>query len=235
MKNLLLILFTLIISSSCHSNKGKEFLKSRQSFVKIEAYHNTKICDSKECIQINNDSLASGVVVGDGARKLILTAGHSCMAKKIEDVDESKLKIVITSRLVALDLNGTRHNLEIIKIDSKKDMCLLKFVKSNQLRPIRVAEAVPVVGDSVINFAAPGGIFEPGMVPILKGVYSGQVKSGASAYTIPAMPGSSGSPIVTSDGLLIGMIHSVHTEFNNFSLSPSHQDIKDFLKRDILK
>tara|TARA_R100000152_G_C6772211_1_gene199004 strand:- start:855 stop:1562 length:708 start_codon:yes stop_codon:yes gene_type:complete len=235
MKNLLLIFFTLIISSSCYNNKGKEFLKSRQSFVKIEAYHNTKICDSKECIQINNDSLASGVVVGDGTRKLVLTAGHSCIAKTIENVDKNKLKIVITSRLVALDLGGTRHKLEIVKVDPEKDMCLLKFVKTNQLRPLRMAEVAPSVGDSVINFAAPGGIFEPGMVPILKGVYSGQVKSGASAYTIPAMPGSSGSPIVASNGHLIGMIHSVHTEFNNFSLSPSYNDIKDFLKRDILK
>ena len=87
-------------------------------------------------------------------------------------------------------------------------------------------------GERVYNVAAPVGIFYEDVVPLLEGFYMG--KDGLKAYySIPAMGGSSGSPIYNIRGHLVGMIHSVNVAFPMVSVSPTQKELKKFLKSNI--
>ena len=88
---------------------------------------------------------------------------------------------------------------------------------------ISLAPAGPLPGDRAYNTAAPLGIFAPEMAPLQEGLYNGDIKNRAF-YSIPAIGGSSGSPIMNHKGELIGMVHS-----NHISLSPTYKDLSEFI------
>ena len=59
-------------------------------------------------------------------------------------------------------------------------------------------------------------------------------KDGLKAYySIPAMGGSSGSPIFNIRGDLVGMIHSVNVAFPMVSVSPTQKELTKFLTTNI--
>ena len=87
-------------------------------------------------------------------------------------------------------------------------------------------------GERVYNVAAPVGIFYEDTVPLLEGFYMGN-EGLRSYYSIPAMGGSSGSPIFNLRGHLVGMIHSVNTMFPMISVSPKYDELKKFIHYNI--
>ena len=54
-------------------------------------------------------------------------------------------------------------------------------------------------------------------------------------YTIPAMGGSSGSPIFNYDNQIVGMIHSVNVYFPVVSVSPPIKELRAFVVNGIRK
>ena len=98
---------------------------------------------------------------------------------------------------------SNRHETTTIEFNEKLDVCILhsKTLKMPNM-PIGW-DAPPKVGDKVYNYAAPVGVFAEGAVPILEGRYSGKVW-GMALYTIPAIGGSSGSPIFNVNGKMVG-------------------------------
>jgi hypothetical protein len=54
-------------------------------------------------------------------------------------------------------------------------------------------------------------------------------------YSIPAMGGSSGSPIFNSDNEIVGMIHSVNVYFPVVSVSPPLKELRAFIVNGIRK
>ena len=129
---------------------------------------------------------------------------------------------------MATDLQLNTYVLTTKKIDHSLDLCLLTSEQSLSPPGLTLSVKKPEMGQKVINIAAPAGIFMKELVPIVEGRYSG-LAWGSAAYTIPAMGGSSGSPIVDLSGRLVGVLHSVHKSFPFFSLSPSFSDLWDFL------
>ena len=67
------------------------------------------------------------------------------------------------------------------------------------------------------------------MVLMMDGYYSGKSQTGFHHYTIPARPGSSGSPILTHDGKIIGMVQRAVVGFENLALSTSAQAIREIV------
>ena len=88
-----------------------------------------------------------------------------------------------------------------------------------------------IFGEKFYNLASPLGVATSEFVPLLEGRYSGMVNFNRAAYTIPAAPGSSGSPIFDKRGHLVGMIHSVYLRFPILSFSPTHDKLMKFLDR----
>ena len=224
---LLLLSSFFILSCSMISQNYKHFIGARESFVKIEIVAHDKECIYEQCPESFVLISGSGSVVTVKGKKFVLTAAHVCEDLTTKIINEAK-QYNLTTLLMATDLQLNTYVLTTKKIDHSLDLCLLTSEQSLSPPGLTLSVKKPEMGQKVINIAAPAGIFMKELVPIVEGRYSG-LAWGSAAYTIPAMGGSSGSPIVDLSGRLVGVLHSVHKSFPFFSLSPSFSDLWDFL------
>ena len=222
--------FILSISVTLNSCAGQtNLIKSlevaRKSVLKIETWASLGDCDEKttSCPGDQILSTGSGAIVLHDNKKYILTAAHICIQGDPMSMAASK------HYFKAHDQNNKQYIIKIVNFDTKSDICLLKSV-TGDLEPsfIPISRKSPEYSEHVFNLAAPMGIIEKGMVPIFQGRYFGQ-HEGAAFYSIPAIGGSSGSPIVNARGELIGMVHSVHYRFHHITLSATYQRLWNFL------
>jgi len=232
----ILCITTLMLSCVPH-NRPSVF--QRDSFLKLEKTLNVLACsDAKQsCTPVNKwGSTASGAVIKnrfDGS--YALTAAHVCDDSKMKKFIDNffkksypELKIQYNLDFKAIALDGTEYIAKVIAQDIENDICVL-WLEDCYKEAIPLAPTGPTPGDRVYNTAAPLGIFATGMAPLQEGIYDGDAKNKAF-YSLPAIGGSSGSPILNYKGELIGMIHSTYRSFNHLSLSPTYKDLYDFIK-----
>jgi S1-C subfamily serine protease len=226
-----ILIFSLMFLSSCGGTLANHFkLKQKlpfDSFVKVVATYDVVKCIGETCMKFKFGATSSGSVVRTYPHgSYILTTGHSCDPKAIMYDLGGGLKIKQTTYLI--DINGVKHNTKTININNKLDTCIL-YSSSVSRAPVRVERNdAPEWGDKIYNMAAPVGMFNTRTVPILEGRYSGH-KWGFSLYTVPAIGGSSGSPLFNHRGKLVGMIHSVHTRFHHLSFGPTHAELVNYI------
>ena len=140
------------------------------------------------------------------------------------------------SKFKTVDLNGFRHEAEVIMINRRFDLCLLSVSNVITNPPVlKLADKEPKRGETVTNMAAPHGLFWPGTVLVFKGQFSGYHDRGYSVYTIPTKPGSSGSPIIDKNNKLVGVIFAGYKMMENVGLSSPLVAIRVFLKKSIAK
>ena len=134
-------------------------------------------------------------------------------------------------KIEAVDRINRAHSTSQIKYDRKLDLCLLEIRDMNfKIPALKIASKAPEYAERFYNLGAPLGVIDGQMVPVFEGFFMGNDNEHAF-YSIPAVGGSSGSPIVNSRGELIGMIHSVHFRMHHISLSPRYVDLWNFLKK----
>ena len=240
--SILSIILTFSVISSCVSKLPSYSITSilpRDSFVKVEV--NVKIikCLEAEAQETDSDEhCITNEMLGHGSGAIlesrkkgsyILTAGHVCEEKELEEF-ATENDLDYSMRLEIVNLNGEKYDAKIVKIDRDIDTCIL-FSPDLEGPEIKLRRhSKPEPGEKVYNIAAPAAIFEKNMVPILEGRYSGDLPEGGySVYTIPAVGGSSGSPIINKKGELVGMIHSVHIRFPHVTFSPTTKALYDFI------
>ena len=222
------IMILLIFSCTWNSNYfasidinegNKDF---RESFLKVENKFSARECKEDKCTIERVISSASAFVVSTAKTgSYAITAAHFC-----EDDMDLLLQSVIRGtpiqkiQFYAFDIDMKKYDVNVIHYDRKLDLCLI-YVKKLQRKPALLSYHEPAPGDKAYNLAAPMGMFHANMTPKLDGYFSGYYHrdprnkdQAFSIYSIPAIGGSSGSPIFNKDGYIIGMIHSVNTRFH---------------------
>jgi len=239
-KILISLIFVLMsaVTLSC-ANHINPSVFQRDSFLKLEKTLNVVVCSDKEkeCKEINKwGSTASGAIIKnrfDGA--YALTAAHVCDDNKMKKFISAYFTKNYPELTIQYDLNfkakaidGTEYVVKVVAQDIENDICIL-WLEDCYKEAIPIAPGAPTPGDRAYNTAAPLGIFAAEMAPLQEGLYNGDVTNKAF-YSLPAIGGSSGSPIMNHKGELIGMIHSVYRSFNHLSLSPTYKDLYDFIE-----
>ena len=179
----------------------------------------------------------SGAVVDRNANgAFILTAGHVCAEpeglieffEKNIITNEKKQKLETSAHMRVVGYEGQVFKADIVAIGDGIDTCLL-FVEHLKTKPLRRYYKELTQGQKAYNIASPAGTFIPHAVPMLDGYYIGERGENTALFTIPAVGGSSGSPVLDSTGRLIGMIHSVMRGFNHVAVSTSLEDLNEFI------
>ena len=189
--------------------------------------------------------------IGGKPRTLVLTADHICESKKytLEDFDKrvvghikqnlgfkKEFKFVSKPTMKVLNSQGklypVKENPWIRNVAA--DTCIVET--SINAPSLSIGSNVSY-GEKVTNIAAPKGIFFPnssgGGVFFTQGLYNGQFVMDSSSrgnrlfsmYNLSAAPGSSGSPILNSNGEIIGMIHSIDSRYCNLITSQCNSPV----------
>lgn len=217
----------------------------RKSFTQIQHAVTLEACQfdpetkKEKCQKAVGRSVSSGayVFISEVSSDVayVLTAGHSCQNKvaKKRMVDGYLIKN-LGSEFRVVNLDGSSNKAEVVSINKRYDLCLLRISNVLIKRPIlKTAKNPPKPGEEAYNMAAPHGLFWPNSVLLFRGLFSGYHTSGYSVYTIPTKPGSSGSPILNKAGELIGVIFAGYPSMENIGLSSPLVAIKVFLKKSI--
>lgn len=225
MKKILLTgLCALFLLSSCTLFSTLVIKNKKDSFVQVLSVRTVN----------ENDiglSTASGVVVENRDNSTyILTAGHFCL-----DEDHINKTVKPIDGVFATKLDGSSHKGGVYAISRLWDICLLKFPDLG-IEPVRVAAHDVEAGDSVVNIAAPNGLFGKDLVMSYEGRYAGHggdgysVKTEVDFYTFPVAPGSSGSPIFNLKGEIVGLVFAVDARYHHITLAVTREQIIMFLE-----
>ena len=254
MKQLKALLVTLfyIVLLSCSNVKHNPPKLISETFTYLTAHVRVEICGLTKnrkfkCLKL--DPLryrASGSVIKHiKEHSYILTVAHFCninrnqvieaatdsvMAESFfKDIKNIKVDILIE----ILDGTGLTRIGKIISSNDLLDVCVLETDRID-VKAIKLATVKPVYGETLWNLSSPLGIVVPNSVPILKGIFSGDVKLNAGRHIsvvtdLPAVFGMSGSPLINRNGKMVGMIYATNQHFKELSYAVKLKDIRKFL------
>ena len=95
---------------------------------------------------------------------------------------------------------------------------------------LKISNKKPVYGEKIYTIASPGGLARDGMVPTFEGRFLG-ITDNRAYYNVPAMGGSSGSPLVNKKGEVVGVTHSVYAYFHHVTVSTTFEELWSFLSK----
>ena len=226
----LVILFCIVITSCVNSSTRSKHAFFKGTFLKIEKRVIITACNpknDKQCITKEYNSSASSFLIKNKKDKsYLLTAAHVCKT------DYGSLiflpKFQVKEEFYGLNFKMQKFKYKVHSIDQKNDLCIVTSDRIDA-KPYKIAKSYPALGDVVYNIAAPLGIFEKGIVPLFSGRFSGSAYDRA-LYTLPAVGGSSGSPVLNKKGQVIGLVSAVTIKFNQIVISPTLEQIRKIVK-----
>lgn len=254
MKNLLITLLVALNLISCatpncdrmHENWSQLFHSHNQTILPLKSFVKVTIL-----LKVDDKIVPAGS--GSGffiSKNKIVTARHVC-DKKIggpgsEDVPEMPPGQDVLEELPEIDIlfsvdtyKGDEYRVKVYKVSPDVDLCILELEEDPlDIEILKLSPIPPKIGEKVYNFAAPHGFSTTNMVPIFEGFYSGDVicdliRNRCSIYTIPIKGGSSGSPVLTEHGEVIGVVFAGDTRFHEIAFSATYNQLRLFIKDEI--
>ncbi len=161
---------------------------------------------------------------------LILTNDHFC-----EGIEDNSFLSLEDVHYNTVNVFFGISIYEVVKTDPTYDLCVLKV--PGFLKPISILDETSKVNmtDDIMTIGAPGGRFPI----ILKGIISGSlplsyndlpmysIKNNFLIVSLKIERGQSGSPIMTMDGKVAGILFAAYPEYGGLVIS--HLDIRTFL------
>lgn len=247
----LVILLSMFVTLSCASTKRaiNPTDLPHESFLFIIKRVTFNICradvepnvppEQNECAPVGQAAISgSGFVVAtNGEDSWGITAGHVCATEKVK-LQAPGGKIItpkIEDYIRVMLLGGVAYNAEVDSIYPSLDMCVLKIKGMVPSQIVEVSKRPPIRGERHFVMAAPLGTFGPDLLPTFEGFYNGQTMTYPppmggehipyAVYTIPTRGGSSGSPILNSEGNLVGVTSGTLVGFENIAFSPPYEGV----------
>ena len=254
MKFYIPLAFMMVLAMSCTSYKCASvkfnatdlphesflFIIKRVTFsiCRSDVEPNTKKADD-ECGSVGQAAISgSGFVVAtNGQDSWGITAGHVCATEpvKLQAPDGRVLSPKVEDYIRVMLLGGVAYNAEVDTIYPSLDMCVLKIKGMVPTQMVSVSKRPPVRGERHYVMAAPLGTFGPDLLPTFEGFYNGQTMNYPppmggehipyAVYTIPTRGGSSGSPILNSEGKLVGVTSGTLVGFETIAFSPPYEGV----------
>ena len=217
-----------------------------KSFVQLRSDTLWKGCEigedkKEECQNATSRAVSSGSFIKHSEVasdvSYALSAGHSCRSTFIKERTIEGVKVThMGQKFTLVDYNGFKYKAEVVAIDKRWDLCLLR-VRTVLIKPpvLKVAKESPKRGDIAYNMAAPHGIVFPRMVLTFDGYFTGYSPEGYAVYSMPTKPGSSGSPIMNINNEMIGNIFAGYRSMENIGVASPLLAIKVFLRNSVAK
>ena len=221
----------------------------KQGVFKIHATDVLEICeaDEKTCESFERSATGSGFAVETTKEKNkthIITAAHICSTNMSPSFDlhqVSMMNLVIKEyrRDLMIDDGVTKTKAKVIAVNEAKDVCLLEMDRDVE-KKFEIAKYRPEYGERIYNIGAPAGFYSAGAKFYNEGYYVGVVFAYSHFATMPfiqevfsisAVGGLSGSPLINEDGRIVGMIHSIRTDYTRITFSCTIDDLNEIISK----
>lgn len=196
------------------------------------------LCVEEQCVPLGQSIGAGTSFVIDkiDGQTIMMTAAHLCYALERQPQSLSDgignletifdLSIVIGDSMMIVE--------KVLVIDVENDICIFS-VPINIGREMPIANRDPAYGDRVWSIGAPAGYFPDSAKPITQGIFSGEAerrypdgtRENFFNFSMATVGGMSGSPIISNNGELVGIVSAVNSEWHMISFSPTLDQIKE--------
>lgn len=202
-------------------------------------------CMMDNCIPIS-ESIGSGtsfIIDHVGDRSIIMTAAHLCKdPKNYGQSSAGGLELTNVFEMGVIRGDTFYEFKEILYNNSLNDICIFTttYIPGKKAR---IARWAPTYGDKIWSIGAPAGYFPESAKPIAHGFFSGDAQRvvnpklmiGFYNFSMPTIPGMSGSPIYNDSGEVIGIVSAVHYRWHMISYSPTHEQIINAIEVAMIK
>lgn len=191
-----------------------------------------EICIGKMCTTIGQ-GFASGTafVIGYSEDKTIfMTAAHLCNEYDIWESNPSGTSQTKRSShmYIAHEENLHEAGKMILYKNTNNDICIF-VVDKKYGRKLKIAKNIPNYAEQIWTIGAPAGFFPETAKPINSGYFSGKAVRFDSSdqdleffnFSLATKQGMSGSPILTANGRVVGIVSAVHSDWHMICFSPT--------------
>ncbi len=208
-----------------------------------------------ELICVDASCMPLGVSYGAGTsfaidnvdgNTMLMTAAHLCYPYQPPVSQTSVMEGLATLETqfdMSIVIGETAIPVEnVLYIDAEKDICVFS-IPLDIARGMPIAKKDPTYGEEVWSIGAPAGYFPESAKPITKGMFSGEAERINQKnerieffnFSMPTIGGMSGSPIVNSNGEVVGLVSAVNSSWHMISFSPTLAQIKESIDAATIK